>query len=209
MKEPPITLKKILGHWKTVRTHRKWVRYYCRLAGIRWRGWTHDLSKYSPTEFWESVRYYQGNRSPINAAKEAKGYSNAWLHHRGRNRHHWAYWADNFSEGMIVHLMPEDDFVEMVCDFLGAGRAYSGDAFSYSGEYAWWLRERDGDCAAMHPANKRMLDIIFSDLEKAHNPMYIEANTNMIYDFIPSPEQLIKSGYLQEVYRANRSNEMV
>lgn len=203
MKEPPITFKNFIAHWRTVRLHRKWVRYYCRLAGIRWRGWKHDLSKYSPTEFLESVRYYQGTSSPINAAKAAKGYSNAWLHHRGRNRHHWAYWADNFSKGLIVHPMPVDDFTEMVCDFLGAGRAYSRDGFSYSNEYAWWLRERDKDCTAMNPVNKKMLDIIFADLEKAENPMYIQANTDMIMDFVPSPEQLIKSGYIQEVYYAN------
>lgn len=206
MKEPPITFSKFIGHLKIVRTHRKWVRYYCRLAGIRWRGWKHDLSKYSPTEFWESVRYYQGTSSPIKAAKETKGYSDAWFHHRGRNRHHWAYFADNFSEGLTINLMPEDDFVEMVCDFLGAGRAYSGDAFSYSGEYAWWLKERDSGSRAMHPNNKQMLDIIFSDLEKASNPMYITANTDLIYDFVPTPEKLIKSGYIREVYRANAKN---
>lgn len=151
MKEPPITWKKFWGHLRTVHTHRKWVRHYCRLAGIRWRGWKHDLSKYSPTEFWESVRYYQGNRSPIDAAKEAKGYSEAWLHHRGRNKHHWAYYADNFSEGMTVCLMPQEDFVEMVCDFLAAGRAYSGKYFSYTNEYAWWLKEREKGSRAMHP----------------------------------------------------------
>ena len=200
MTEPKLTLKKILGHWKTIRTHRKWVRYYCRLAGIRWRGWTHDLSKYSPTEFFESARYWTGTSSPIGEAKKYKGYSRAWLHHRGRNPHHWAYWADNFSEGMIVHCMPMNDFVEMVCDFLGAGHAYVGEHFSYSNERAWWLRERDGDCKAMHPWNKRMLDIIFSDLEYASNHMLSGCPTSIITS---TPESLIKSGYLQEVWRAN------
>ena len=73
--------QKFFGHLKTVRTHRKWVRYYCNLMGIGWQGFWHDLSKYNPIEFFESVKYYQGNRSPIDACKEDKGYSDAWFHH--------------------------------------------------------------------------------------------------------------------------------
>jgi len=198
-----ITFKNVWAHFRKIQTHRKWVRHYCFLAGIPWRGITHDLSKYSPAEFWESVRYYVGTSSPINEAKKQQGYSNAWLHHRGRNRHHWAYWADNFSENMTVHMMPKNDFVEMVCDFLGAGRAYSDSKFSFSAEYNWWLRERDRDCKAMHPKNKLMLDIIFSELEKAENPMLIDLE-NEFRHWIPTPERLIKSGYIQQVWEANK-----
>ena len=199
--KPKITWQKLLGHWRTIRIHRKWVKYYCRLAGIRWRGFKHDLSKYSPTEFLESARYWTGTSSPINAAKKQQGYSRAWLHHRGRNKHHWAYWADNFSEGFIVHCMPMKDFVEMVCDFLAAGRAYNGNMFSYSSERDWWLYERDNGSSAMNPKNKQMLDIIFSDLEYASNHMLSGCPTSLI---TMSPEDLIKTGYLQEVWRANK-----
>lgn len=198
--KPKITWEKFIGHWKTVRTHRKWVRYYCHLAGIPWRGWKHDLSKYSPTEFWESVRYWTGTHSPIEEAKKQQGYSRAWLHHRGRNTHHWAYWADNFSEGFIIYPMPMNDFVELVCDFLGAGRAYGGDVFSYSGERAWWLKEREKGSRAMNPKNKIMLDIIFSDLEYAENHMLSGCPTSLL---TMGPEDLIKTGYIQEVWRAN------
>ena len=199
--KPKITWEKFIGHLGTVRTHRKWVRYYCRLAGISWRGWKHDLSKYSPTEFWESVRYWTGTHSPIDEAKKQQGYSRAWLHHRGRNPHHWAYWADNFSEGMTIYPMPKDDFVEMVCDFLAAGRAYSGDMFSYSGERTWWLHEREYGSRAMNEKNKEMLDIIFSDLEYAENHMLSGCPTSLL---TMGPEDLIKTGYIQEVWRANK-----
>ena len=195
-----LTLFKILNHWKTIRIHRKWVRHYCFLAGIPWRGLIHDLSKYSPIEFFESARYWTHGKSPITVARELNGYSRAWLHHRGRNTHHWAYWADNFSEGLIVHCMPQKDFVEMVCDFLAAGRAYSGKFFTYSGEYKWWLNERENGCKAMNEKNKKMLDIIFSDLEKAENPMMVHSLRSQI----KTPEQLIKSGYIQEIYNANK-----
>ena len=198
--KPKITWEKFIGHWRTVRTHRKWVRHYCRLAGIPWRGWKHDLSKYSPTEFWESVRYWTGTHTPIEEAKKQQGYSRAWLHHRGRNPHHWAYWADNFSEGLTIYPMPMDDFVELVCDFLGAGRVYSGDMFSYSGERDWWLQEREKDSRAMNPKNKKMLDIIFSDLEYADNHLMSGCPTSLL---TMGPEDLIKTGYIQEVWRAN------
>ena len=205
MSNPKLTIKKILGHWKTIRTHRHWVKYYCRIAHIRKRGWKHDLSKYSPTEFWESARYWTGVSSPINEAKKAQGYSKAWLHHRGRNPHHWAYWADNFSEGMTIYPMPKDDFVEMVCDFLAAGRAYMGDNFSYSREYAWWIDDRNKGNKAMNEVNKRMLNIIFSDLEYAENHMLSGCPTSLITS---TPESLIKSGYIQEIWRANTSHDL-
>lgn len=192
-----LTFHKILKHWQTIRIHRKWVRYYCRLAGITWRGIVHDLSKYSPTEFFESARYWTGTHSPIEEAKREKGYSLAWLHHRGRNPHHWAYWADNFSEGLTIYPMPKDDFVEMVCDFLAAGRAYQGENFSYSSERTWWLKEREGGCSGMNPINKQMLDIIFSDLEYAENHLLAGCPTSLI---TMNPEQLIKTGYFQEVW---------
>lgn len=200
MQYPKLTLKKIFGHWNTIRTHRKWVRYYCRLAGIKWRGWKHDLSKYSPTEFFESARFWTGTHSPIAEAKRQQGYSRAWLHHRGRNPHHWAYWADKFSEGLIVYPMPKNDFVEMVCDFLAAGRTYYGINFSYQKELQWWNNDKENGCKAMNPANKKMLDIIFSDLAKAEKP---EDLIGLSRKSIPTPEQLIKTHYFQDIWDSN------
>lgn len=193
-----LTFNKILNHWRTVCTHRKWVRHYCFLAGLYRQGLTHDLSKYNPIEFLESARYWTGTNSPIENAKREQGYSRAWLHHRGRNPHHWAYWADNFSEGLTVYPMPKKDFIEMVCDFLGAGHAYSKEEFTYKKELEWWKKAREGDCKAMNEKNKFMLDIIFSDLEYAErNPL----NINM-----DSPEQIIASGYFGLVWEANSKN---
>jgi len=188
-----LTFKNILKHWKKIRLHRKWVRHYCFLAGIPWRGITHDLSKYSPTEFFESARYYVGTSSPIDAAKQDKGYSEAWLHHKGRNRHHWAYWSDKFSEGTVIYPMPKNDFVELICDFLGAAHAYSEENFSYYNELQWWEKDREKGNKAMNPINKRMVDIILHDLAAAENDLILN-----------SPEKLIKSGYIQQVWEANK-----
>ena len=195
--KPKLTFKKMFGHLCTIQTHRKWVRHYCFLAGIPWRGLIHDLSKYSPTEFFESARYWTGTTSPITEAKKINGFSRAWLHHRGRNPHHWAYWTDNYSEGMITYCMPEKYFIEMVCDFLAAGRAYSKNNFTYLKEYKWWQKDRDNGCKAMNQKNKIMLDIIFSDLAAAEN------NCQYHNSFM-TPEQLLKSNYLHDVYEANK-----
>lgn len=198
MNKPKLTIKKVFGHFLTIHKHRKWVRYYCRLAGIRWRGWKHDLSKYSPTEFWESARYWTGHTSPITECKKDNGWSKAWLHHKGRNPHHYEYWQDNFDKGGEALLMPMDDFVEQVCDFLAAGQTYNPGSFTYTSERVWWENKR-AHCA-MHEKNKQMLDIIFSDLEYASNHHISGCPTSLITS---TPESLIKSGYIQEIWRAN------
>ena len=76
---------KIWKHFKTITYHRYLVMKGCFKVGLYYQGLTHDLSKYSPTEFWVGAKYYQGNRSPNNAEREDIGYSSAWLHHKGRN----------------------------------------------------------------------------------------------------------------------------
>ena len=49
-------IKNTFGHLKTVHKHRKYVRKYCFRCGLYKRGLLHDLSKYSPTEFLESIK---------------------------------------------------------------------------------------------------------------------------------------------------------
>ena len=88
-----ITAKKFFGHLRTITRHRHKVMLHCFKAGIFWQGLRHDLSKYSPVEFMTGARYYQGTRSPNEAEREAIGYSVAWIHHKGRNPHHFEYWT--------------------------------------------------------------------------------------------------------------------
>ena len=189
MTRPKLTLKNMILHARKICIHCKWVRYYCRLAGIPLRGWLHDLSKYSPAEFFESSRYYVGTSSPINEAKRIQGISYAWLHHRGRNRHHHLYWYDNIEEGGYCHLIPKKDFTELVCDFLGAARAYNENEFSYHKELIWWYKKRD--TLKMNEKNKIMLDDIFSTLE--YNAR--RANINEM-----TPEENIKNNLIGKIW---------
>ena len=151
-------------HFNTILKHKYWVYKYCSRAGIPLQGILHDLSKLSPAEFIESAKYYQGNRSPIDACKEANGYSKAWLHHKGRNMHHYEYWQDNFDKGGEAILMPYNYAVEMLCDFMGAGRAYMGKNFSTEAEKKWWENKKPS-VKAMHPALKIFLDECFKDID--------------------------------------------
>lgn len=160
-------MKNIFNHLKTIHTHKKWVFHYCCLAGIPLQGLTHDLSKYSPTEFFESIKYYQGTSSPINAAKADKGYSSAWFHHKGRNKHHYEYWMDNFDNGGENIIMPYKYWVEMICDYLGAARAYRKKHFSYQDEYNWWL-EKEKKCA-LNPKLKLATTDVFKTLADQEN----------------------------------------
>lgn len=88
-------MNKYWQHFKTITKHRHKVMWLCFRIRLYKQGLLHDLSKYSPTEFITSAKYYQGTSSPIDAEKKDKGYSLAWLHHRGHNPHHWEYWIDN------------------------------------------------------------------------------------------------------------------
>lgn len=160
-----MNIKNIWLHLRKIQTHRKWVRHYCFGIGLYKQGLLHDLSKYSPTEFWESVKYYQGTSSPIDASKAKNGYSMAWFHHRGRNLHHHVMWIDNFDEtGGTPIIMPYKYFAEMICDYLAAGRAYMGKNFTFASESEWWKKKR-AKGLAMPEKQMKMIDNIFIKLE--------------------------------------------
>lgn len=115
-----------IKHFLTITKHKFYVMRYCFKCGLYKRGLLHDLSKYGLTEFFSSAKYFQGNRSPIDAEKDVKGYSLAWQHHKGHNPHHWEYWIDNLGtyKNTPIEILREYE-IEMICDWLGAGIVYS------------------------------------------------------------------------------------
>ena len=125
-------MNKLIGHFRTITKHRHAVIRNCRRAGILWQGLRHDLSKYSPTEFIPGVKYYVGTRSPNELERMDKGYSAAWLHHKGRNRHHFEYWSDYHPVERRVGpvKMPLRYVIEMVCDRMAASKIYLGDKYT-------------------------------------------------------------------------------
>ena len=136
-----------IGHLRTILHHKKLVRHYCFKAGLYKQGIMHDWSKYSPTEFIQGVKYYQGGkRSPNYGEKIAKGYSSAWLHHKGRNRHHFEYWIDmaiDPREGLQGMPMPTRYIIEMFCDRVAASKTYRGAAYRDSDPYDYYAHSVD------------------------------------------------------------------
>ena len=145
-------------HFKTITQHKEKVLEHCLRCGIPWQGLTHDLSKYSPTEFIPGALYYQGNRSPNERERELFGASAAWMHHKGRNRHHYEYWNDyNPKTKQIENVeMPVRYVIEMFCDRVAASKIYNGKDYKDSDPYTYFLRIKGKH--RMHPNTEELRD---------------------------------------------------
>ena len=145
-----------IKHFKTICKHKAVVYKECRACGITWQGIVHDLSKFSIVEFSASAKYFQGNRSPIDAEKEEIGYSMAWLHHKGHNKHHWEWWTDFDNNGQVIaNKIPVRYVVEMVCDWIGAGKVYSKEKWTQSEPLNYFNKVRDG--RHFHPETEKVI----------------------------------------------------
>ena len=149
----------IKGHFETITRHKLLVMKYCFECGLYEQGLAHDLSKYSPTEFIPGCIYYQGDHSPNEAERAAKGFTSAWLHHKGRNKHHLEYWIDyapNGDHAMAGMRMPNRYVAEMVCDRIAASKNYKGT--SYTDAAAWEYYEHSRDHYILHPETRKQLE---------------------------------------------------
>ena len=155
-------------HFVTITHHKLVVMQGCFRIGLYKQGLLHDLSKYTWTEFSTGMRYYQGNRSPNAAEKEEKGYSSAWLHHKGRNKHHFEYWTDVATKAenwkIVGVKMPVNYLAEMVMDRIAACKIYQGKNYNNSQPYEYFARSRDH--IVMHPETKAMLETILRMLQE-------------------------------------------
>lgn len=150
-----------IRHFRVITRHRHQVIIHCFRAGIGFQGLFHDLSKYSPTEFLTGAKYFQGSRSPNAAEREEKGYSAAWLHHKGRNRHHFEYWRD-FSEAEHKNVpvkMPLRYVTEMFCDRVAASKIYRGK--DYDDGHPLRYFKNGPDRYEMHASTAALLESLF------------------------------------------------
>lgn len=166
-----ITFDKVRSHFHTITHHKIEVAKGCWAVGLYRQGLLHDLSKYSPTEFIVSSRYYQGTRSPNNAEREDRGYSSSWLHHKGRNRHHFEYWIDyctrpGIGDGKLPFMaakMPGRYVVEMFMDRIAASKTYLGDQYTTSAPLAYYNGGMTWQF--LHPETRRLLERLLHMLE--------------------------------------------
>lgn len=128
---------KLLKLLKRIFVHKFWVAYYCFQLGLYWQGITHDWSKFSLTEIKGALKYWNDTKSSLAYEKELNGYSETFLHHRGRNPHHYEYWIHSLDEGGVPAKMPRKYVLELICDYLAACKTYGSDP---KREIDWWVK---------------------------------------------------------------------
>lgn len=146
-------------HFKTISHHKMLVMKGCFRVGLYKQGLLHDLSKYGPTEFLVGCRYYQGNLSPNNIERLEKGYSQSWLHHKGRNKHHLEYWLDygaGDQKGICGMKMPLKYVVEMFIDRVSASKNYQKD--KYTDQSALEYYEQGKKYHILHEDSRALLE---------------------------------------------------
>lgn len=171
---------KIWKHFCLVSKHRWYVFKLSIKAGIPWRGFVHDLSKYSPTEFFESVKYYNGKKSPLRVCRELNGYSLSWLHHKGRNKHHFEYWEDMNQNKRIPVFMPYKYIVEAVCDKIAAGMAYQGKDWNQHEPLDYWIHVEKPGPTVKHPGTIEFVDTVMKEIsdngiDAGLNPKFLKS----------------------------------
>ena len=161
-----MSFKNALGHFKTITQHKLLVMHYCFQVGLIRQGLLHDLSKYSWTEFRIGAKYYTGTHSPNASERQAIGYSTAWLHHKGRNRHHLEYWVDYGSDGRSLEgePMPTKYMVELCLDRIAACRVYHGKAYTDKDPLEYLNQSRDA--SLMHPQTKQQVVLLLTMLAR-------------------------------------------
>ena len=178
MKELSLPVK-IWKHFCLVNKHRWYVFRLSIKAGIPWRGLLHDLSKYSPTEFFESVKYYNGKRSPLHVCREDKGYSLSWLNHKGRNKHHFEYWEDISKTQRFPVFLKYQYIVEALCDKIAAGKVYNGKDWNQKEPFEYWTNIEKPGPVLKHPATIEFMDSVLKKiaddgLDAGLNPKYLK-----------------------------------
>jgi len=152
-------MSKAWKHFKTITYHKYLVAKGCFRVGLYKQGILHDMSKYSPTEFIVGMKYYQGDRSPNNAEREDIGYSSAWLHHKGRNKHHYEYWIDysvhSIPSGMAPVPMPKRYIAEMIMDRIAACKVYKGKEYTNASPLEYY--NRGTEAAPIHAETREIL----------------------------------------------------
>lgn len=146
------------GHLSTINHHKMEVMRLCFKVGLYKQGLMHDLSKYSPKEFISGVVFYTGDKSPNTTERRVTGKSEAWLHHKGRNRHHFEYWIDYGQEpgsAMQGMKMPVKYVVEMFCDRVAACKTYYKENYNDSMPFEYFNKNRKH--YMMHPETMELL----------------------------------------------------
>lgn len=126
-------MKKYIQYLNYVIKHKWYVAIECFKMGLIWQGIIHDMSKFLPNEFVPYARFFHGKKKK--QIRDKTGYYKptdtgdtdfdfAWFLHQKRNPHHWQYWiCPDDNKNIKVFEIPHKYVKEMVCDWIGAGKA--------------------------------------------------------------------------------------
>ncbi len=185
-------MSNFFGHLKTINSHRHMVMRHCFKAGIFFQGLKHDLSKYSPSEFISGIKNYtDGKKSPNETERLNMGYSKAWLHHKGRNKHHFEYWNDyNPKERRVMPVkMPFNYVIEMFCDRVAASKIYQGKNYTSSHPYEYFARGKEG--RFIHPVTSETIEILLIMLKNK--------GEKYTFDYIKNNFKKLKQNYNNDI----------
>ena len=174
-------MNRVFGHFKTITTHKIVVMKHCFKIGLYKQGLLHDMSKYGLTEFIEGCKYYQGTRSPHHAERAEKGYSAAWLHHKGRNKHHFEYWIDYSlnDQGLEGTKMPPNYVAEMMMDRIAAAKVYNKGKYNDHQPLAYY--EGGKHAYMIHPETRALLEYLLHMLdEQGEAVMFAYIRKNLV-----------------------------
>ncbi len=166
---------KAWNHFCTITKHKLLVMKGCFELGLIRQGILHDLTKYSPSEFFVGCKYFQGDKSPNDAERMEKGYSSAWLHHKGRNKHHLEYWLDygvpdkegpnkGKRKGICGMKMPMKYVVEMYVDRVAASKNYQKENYRDDSALLYYQGGKAG--TLLHEDTKALLELLLHMLAK-------------------------------------------
>lgn len=174
-------------HTETITNHIKYVQEMCDLMGIHEIGLHHDESKFYDDEF-DIYHWATGEKSPHDVARDELGYSPSWVHHKARNQHHWEYWTDfneatpngdgTFTITCKCVKMPYDRVIEMFCDFVGAGKAYSKEKWTPETPWNYWEDKCEGK-RAMHKESEYLIKKLLWNLHEYGLDHFIEWYNNI------------------------------
>lgn len=163
------------GHLRTINHHKMLVTTMCFQVGLYRQGVLHDLSKYHPVEFIPGVKYYQGTRSPITREKEVHGCSKGWLHHKGRNPHHFEYWIDYTlgKDGLVLTgmKMSKKYVAEMVIDRICASKNYQKENYSDRSALDYYMNGRK--CMLIHEESDFLAQFLLTMLAEKGEEYFI------------------------------------
>ena len=140
---------KYLRYFWYVLKHKWYVGIACGKEGLYWQGLVHDWHKLLPSEFIAYARYFYADGHTITTRRDKTGYwkpgetdnsafNLAWFLHQKRAKHHWQSWIYpkdyEGKEELFVFPIPEKYLSEMICDWIGAGKAQGRKG----GTEPWW-----------------------------------------------------------------------